>query len=149
MSLEIKSISPQETLPLRQRVLKPFATLQECAYDEDSKSSTFHYGLFVDKKLQAIATFIQESHPEFNYQHSYRLRGMAVNHELQGQGLGQQLLHYGISALQEKGCDFLWFNAREVAFTFYKKLGCIEHGPLFEIPRIGPHKVMYKKLNSR
>lgn len=149
MADDIRAIKGFETLPLRQQVLKPFASEAECAYAEDDFPTTFHFGFFQSGKLISIATFIQQSHADFPGHHSYRLRGMAVNPEYQGRGYGQKLLKYGMDFLADQDCDFLWFNARVKAFSFYEKMGFFMYGPLFELPGIGPHKVMYKNLNPR
>ncbi len=143
---DIRIISTQETLPLRKKVLKPFLTEEECVNPGDDLTSTYHLGLFYENKLASISTFIQESHPDFPAQFSYRLRGMATDQAFQGKGLGGILLQHGQEFLQGKGCDFLWFNARIKAFSFYEKLGFSYYGPLFEMKDIGPHKVMYKVL---
>lgn len=149
LNYEVRMISTEETLALRQRVLKPFLSPQECVNPGDYDSTTFHQGLFLDGKLVSISTFLQESHPDFSSGFPYRLRGMATDHKLQGQGLGLILLQSGVEHLRSKRCDLLWFNAREKAFSFYQKLGFRLHGPMFDIKDIGPHKVMYKHIIPR
>lgn len=149
MQYEIKKISTTETLPLRQKVLKPFLRPDECINEGDDLLTTYHFGLFYSGELISIATFLQESHPEFSAGFPYRLRGMATNSQYQGHGFGQKLLRYGVEYLRQKRCDLIWFNARQTAFPFYKKLGFLQHGPLFEMKNIGPHKVMYKPLIPR
>lgn len=138
-----------DTLPLRQKILKPFATLVQCQYPEDDFETTFHFALRQNNEIKGIATFIQQGHPEFSADLPYRLRGMAIDKELQGQGLGKKLLAHGVDFLVARHCDLIWFNARETAFPFYQSLGFILHGPLFELPGIGPHKVMYKRFKNR
>lgn len=149
MNLEIKKIAAAETLFLRQKVLKPFATLQECILAEDHHEATLHLGLFINATLVTIATFYPEPHPDFSTKRAFRLRGMATEFAYQGRGLGQKILQQAFAELEKQGGDFIWFNARTSALSFYRKLDCKEHGSLFEIPKIGPHKVMYKKLNPR
>lgn len=149
MSYEIRKVEAFETLPLRQKILKPFATLPQCQYSEDSMDTTFHFALFQEGQIRGVSTFIQEGHAEFPATLPYRLRGMAIEKELQGRGLGKKLLVNGVDFLIARHCDLLWFNAREVAFPFYQSLGFALHGPMFELPGIGPHKVMYKRFNNR
>lgn len=149
MNYEIRQITTQELLPLRQKVLKPFLRVEECQVEGDYLESTFHFGLYADGKLASIATFVQEAHPNFPAKLSYRLRGMATDANHQGQGLGGKLLTHGENFLRGLGCDFLWFNARIKAFHFYERLGFEYYGPLFDIKDIGPHKVMYKSLIPR
>lgn len=146
---EIREITTQETLSLRQRVLKPFLREDQCVNPGDDLITTHHFGLFYDGKLVSVATFLLESHPDFPSGLPYRLRGMATDVSYQGQGLGQKLLRHDIEHLRQKRCDLIWFNARIKAFPFYEKLGFLYHGPLFEMKDIGPHKVMYKHLIPR
>src|SRR5690606_37654165 len=139
----------EETLPLRQKVVKPFLSPQECINPGDNASTTFHLGLYLEGRLVSISTSLQEPHPDLSAGFPYRLRGMATDHAHQGQGLGQILLQNGVELLRSKRCDLLWFNAREKAFSFYHKLGFHLHGPMFDIKNIGPHKVMYKHIIPR
>lgn len=145
-SYDIRLIPTEETLHLRQKVLKPFLSEPECVNPGDELASTYHLGLFHGERLVSTSTFIQEEFAEIPAQLPYRLRGMATDPDFQGQGRGQLLLRQGVEFLRAKNCDLLWFNARIKAFLFYEKLDFLYHGPLFDIPRIGPHKVMYKVL---
>lgn len=145
----ISKIPTQYTLPLRQKVLKPFLHIDECVNPGDDDPMTFHLGLFHERKLVTICTFLNEPHQDFSAGNPYRLRGMATDPMYNNQGFGQILLQHGTALLRQKYCDLLWCNARERAFPFYQKMGFRFHGPLFEMDRIGPHKVMYKYLISR
>jgi ribosomal protein S18 acetylase RimI-like enzyme len=51
------------------------------------------------------------------------------------------------SLLKERGVSYLWCNARTSAIGFYEKLGMKVISEEFEIPVIGPHKVMIRHLN--
>lgn len=146
---EVRLIPPRATLPLRQKVLKPFLSESQCVNPGDDAATTFHQGCFLNNHLVGISTFLLESHPAFSAGNPYRLRGMATTQEFQGRGLGLILLQNGVELLRSRKCDLLWFNARETAFSFYEKLGFLYEGPLFDIKDIGPHKVMYKHIIPR
>jgi GNAT superfamily N-acetyltransferase len=148
-SVEIRRITYQETLPLRKKILKPFLSENECVNPGDELPTTYHLGLFYNNHLVSISTFLLESHPDFSAGHPYRLRGMATDVRYQGHGFGQMVLRHGVELIKEKRADFLWFNARQKAFSFYEKLGFRYHGPMFDLKDIGPHKVMYKILIPR
>jgi GNAT superfamily N-acetyltransferase len=145
---QIKKITAPETLPLRQKVLKPFLSLDECIMPGDELKTTVHWGFFLQNTLVSVATIMFEKHPDFSFEKSFRLRGMATDLSLAGQGLGSRLLKVAEDDLIKQGIEFLWFNARIKAFPFYERLGFQYHGELFEIDRIGPHKVMYKSYKS-
>lgn len=145
----ISKIPTTYTLSLRQKVLKPFLHIDDCVNPGDDAPTTFHLGLFYECKLVTICTFLSEPHAEFNAGNPFRLRGMATDQNYARQGFGQILLQHGVVLLRQQYCDLIWCNARERAFPFYEKMGFRFHGPLFEMDRIGPHKVMYKYLIPR
>lgn len=145
MNLKTRLITAAETFPLRHQ-MRPLRSIENQGNAEDSEPLTFHVGVFLDEKLLGIASFNHEPHKDFPAQNSYRLRGMASDECHQGLGIGRKTLLAGFAELRKRHCDLLWCNAREVAFPFYEKMGLSLHGPMFDIPTIGPHKVMYKRL---
>lgn len=149
MNLRIELVDTKRTLELRHRILKPHLPFENTLNPGDDASTTFHFALFKQYQLISIATFIHESHTNLHAGFPYRLRGMATDHDFQNKGFGQQLLNYAHYFLTQKGCDLIWCNARQNAFSFYQRLGYQSIGELFEITHIGPHKVMYKRLSTR
>ena len=139
-----KLISASETFPLRQQ-MRPLRLQNEQGNPEDLDPLSFHVGCFCEEKLIGIASFNLEPHPDFVARAPYRLRGMATDSDFQGQGVGRITLQFGFAELARRQSDFLWCNARVSAFSFYEKMGFSLHGPIFDIPSIGPHKVMYKR----
>lgn len=142
----IESITAEQTLPIRQSVLRPGRPVNECKFDGDNAPQTFHLGAFTEEKLVGIASFVVDNHDYFSGT-QYRLRGMAVLPEYRGKGYGKKLVIHGKRLLRQQECDVLWFNAREVALNFYKDLGFISKGEPFEIPTVGTHFVMFKRLS--
>ena len=49
--------------------------------------------------------------------------------------------------IKKKKGTLLWCNARIIAVEFYKKIGFQIKGEEFDIPDIGKHYFMYKKIN--
>jgi len=141
-------ISATETIDLRSRVLRPGQAIELCHYPEDNLPTSFHVGARnMNGKVLCNGTFIQQSHNFFpTAKWPYRLRGMASDPCVQKQGLGSAVVRHALKILTEKKCDLLWFNARTSAEIFYQKLGFVTIGETFDIPQIGPHKVMYKWL---
>lgn len=130
-------------------MLRPNLPIEESHFDCDSKPQTFHLGGYFQGELVGIATFFPEDCPQFKATLPYRLRGMAVDPLKQGLGIGKLILHHGELALIEKNSDLLWFNARETAFRFYQSMSYQFASELFEIPGVGLHKVMLKKLSAK
>jgi hypothetical protein len=144
--LQVEIISAAEARPLRHQVLRPHQEFKTILYPQDQWPTTFHIGARLDGKIVCVATFHEEAFAELPAQLPYRLRGMATDTSFHGKGIGRMVLEKGIQELKSRHCDLLWCNAREVAFQFYEKLGLLYLGPMFDIPDIGPHKVMYKYL---
>ncbi len=149
-------IKPEQTYPLRQTVLRPGRPAEESRFDDDFVQSTFHVGTFENGQLQVIATFIEQTPPKLLCEAlhlpttiaSYRLRGMATDPTARKKGFGRMAVVFAEKHLAGKGIRILWFNARQVAYPFYTSLGYDFFGDEFEMPLIGPHKVMYKILKS-
>ncbi len=145
--MTIRQIEAENTLDLRSRILRPGQSLELCSYLEDNLPSTFHLAVIVDERIVCNGTFIQQDHPRFaEASFPYRLRGMATEPSFQKKGLGTSLIQASFKMLAERHCDLLWFNARVSAEKFYQKLGFDTINEVFEIPLIGPHKVMFKWL---
>ncbi|MDP3353786.1 MAG: GNAT family N-acetyltransferase, partial [Flavobacteriaceae bacterium] len=64
----------------------------------------------------------------------------------QGQAIGSKLLTEIINNIKSENAELLWFNARIKALNFYQKLGFQTIGEEFDIPYVGGHYVMFKKL---
>ena len=113
-------------------------------YKGDDDDLTFHLGAFVEGKLVSVASFYFENQDQFadKHPHQYRLRGMATLNEHHGQGLSSALLKTAFPLIKQNQCTLLWCNAREAAEGFYKKVGFSAHGEIFDLPLIGPHRLM-------
>jgi len=142
----VKAIADTETYPVRHPVLRKGRPLESCAFSGDDLPTTLHLGGFYDQRLSAVATFLKQDNSEMNWTNAYQLRGMAVLSDYQGKGLGMRILKSGEEALIERKAEILWMNARLVAVPFYEKLGYQKKGTAFDIPGIGPHFIMFKRL---
>lgn len=157
---KIEIVDSEMILNLRQKVLRPRSSIEQCRFPEDKNPLGFHLGLFVTEKqtdlvslpvLVSIGSFHPERSELLEAQigvsvRPYRLRGMATDTAYAGRGYGSQILQTGENQLKEKGVDLLWFNARQVAYRFYSRLGYQFFGNEFDMPGIGPHKIMYKAI---
>ncbi|WP_155112288.1 GNAT family N-acetyltransferase [Metabacillus mangrovi] len=144
--MKIKIIQAEETIPLRQQLLRPGRPQHESVYDTDSADTTLHLGARLDSKLISIATFSKEKSSFFSEPVQYRLRGMATLTEYRGIGSGSRLLKEANQLLIERSAGLWWCNARMSAANFYRKQGLSVIGGEFDIVGIGAHVVMYKSL---
>jgi GNAT superfamily N-acetyltransferase len=142
--VKVLRVHSKDTYPLRHKVLRPHGTLADCVFKGDDDELTFHLGAFKDGKLVSVASFYFENHTQFEatHPHQYRLRGMATAPDCQGQGLSSALLKTAFPLIKQNQCTLLWCNARESAEGFYQKVGFQPHGDIFDIPLIGPHRLM-------
>ena len=127
-------------------MLRPKLKVEECGFPGDDDDQTFHLGAFIDGKLVSVASFYFEKNPKLDEPYQYRLRGTATLEEHQRKGLSQELLKVAFPAIKQNLCTLVWCNARETAVGFYQKTGFEKVGDVFEIPGIGPHFLMFKKL---
>lgn len=146
INLEPRLITAKETYPVRHIVLRKGRPIETCTLDGDLLSTTFHLGGFIANNLVATASFFKGNSTENDFKNAYQLRGMAVLESHHHYGYGRQLLEFGEKFLQEKKIDILWMNARITALGFYSKLNYQTIGTVFEIPLVGEHYVMFKKI---
>lgn len=145
MSFQVKIIDPLLTRSLRHRVLWPhLATVEECVIDIDNREDAFHVGTFDGDRLVAIGSFFETKSPKLTANHQYRLRAMASDPEYRGKGCGRLVVEEGLKILREKGIALLWCDARLIAVPFYQSLQFEALEEVYEIPKIGPHRFMWK-----
>lgn len=143
--IEINIIKAEDTYPIRKAVLREGMSLSHVmAGDQDIE--TLHLGVFDSGQLLCIGSFMKASKTDFNGA-QYQLRGMASARGTEGRGYGTMLLKKAEQILRQKEVDILWCNARVVALDFYRKLGYQSKGSVFEVDQIGPHYLMFKKLD--
>ena len=145
----VKFITVEEVLPLRNIVLREGRlTNDECRFPSDNLPGNFHLGFFEGDKLICIASFHQQSYGEYAGV-GYQLRGMATADGYKGQGIGNKLVEFAKSHLQQIGASYVWCNARKVAVKFYERLGFEIISAEFEVPGIGAHYVMCADLKNK
>ncbi len=145
MTLKIGQISIEETYPIRKEVLRKNIPLPY-KFDDDFDKNTFHLGVFYNKKLVSISSFIKAKN-EFLSGEQYQLRGMATINSQQKKGIGSMIIKEAIELLKKIKVDVLWCNARVSAVNYYKKHGFQIIGSEFDVKHIGKHFVMYKKID--
>lgn len=146
MSKDIRLVKPHETYGLRHSILRPHQPIEACRYDGDFSVSAFHLGGFVSNNIVCILSGYEEAHADITATKPFRLRAMATAPQLRRQGWAREVLLQAEKEVRARGGDYIWFNAREVAFPFYESMGYRYLSDMFEIVPIGPHKIMGKSL---
>jgi len=142
----IKTISATETFAVRHPVLRPGKPVETCIFDGDTLPTTVHFGIFEDNTILGVVSIFEATHAFFTEEKQYQLRGMAVLPGYQKKGLGERLVLAAEEHARSHGGKRMWFNAREIALGFYRKMGYDITGVAFSIGDIGIHYVMHKPL---
>jgi GNAT superfamily N-acetyltransferase len=146
--MEIKKINAIDTYPVRQEVLRKGKPIETCRFKGDDDDNTVHFGLYQKEQLIGIISIFKEKNNLFQEKNQFQIRGMAVLEEFQGKGFGAELVKVAENYCINQNVDLIWFNAREIAVSFYKKLGYTSIGDSFLIPDVGIHFAMYKKIHK-
>lgn len=140
-------MDPLEIRALRLKVLWPHKeTIENCSLPTDVAEGTFHVGAVLNGEVVGTSSFLIDINPNFEEKNQYRLRAMATDPAIQGSGAGAAIVAKGIEELKRRGVKLVWCDARLRATGFYEKLNFSVLGDIYEVPVIGPHKLMYKEL---
>lgn len=145
--VDIRKGSVDEIRELRYKVLWPHLDgADACQIPPDTVGSTFHMIALLQNKVVGTATFIIDINEKFEEKNQYRLRAMATDPEVRGYGIGAKIVEKAIDELKNQGVKLLWCDARLIATGFYEKQNFKIKGQVYQVPKIGPHKLMYKEL---
>lgn len=144
--IEIKKITAFETIIVRHPVLRPGRPIESCHFEGDDLPTTCHFGLCFENELVGVISAFKAKNKLFSEENQFQIRGMAVLVQFQKRGFGEALLNYCENEIRLKKGELIWFNARETAVGFYKKSGYEVVGERFEIPDVGPHYILFKKI---
>lgn len=144
----VQKIPVALTRELRHLVLWPHIERRiDCAIpEEETKEGVFHLAVIDHGNIASIGTFFPMQTPKLNIQKQYRLRAMATHPDYSGKGCGRMLLTHAEQVLREMEVEVLWCDARLGAIGFYESLGFSSIDEVYEVPKIGPHKFMWKLL---
>ena len=143
----IATVSTQDILPLRMKVLREGTPSQDPRYTEDDWEITTHLALYQHDEIVGTSSWLTNIFP-LPHAHSNnfdtQLRGMAIDQSLQSTGLGAELLLYGIHIAQRNGAGIVWARARDSALRFYERNGFTTLGDAFTDEATGmSHHLVY------
>jgi len=142
----IRFIQADDVLAIRNEVLREGRlTLDQCRFPNDDAEGTFHLGYFDGDQLVCIASFHPQNCKEYTGK-AYQLRGMATLENHRCKGIGNHLVNFAIVYMRGQKVNYVWCNARKKAIRFYHDLGFEIISDEFEVPGIGPHHVLYLKI---
>ena len=147
MSESVAELSLAEILPLRVKVLRKGTPATECTYLEDGFDDAVHLGIVRNGHVVATSTWFSKQCPLVDDLSAVQLKGMAVAENLQGEGLGEQLIAAGIDVTKERGASLVWARARDSALGFYAKCDFVAMGDGFiDEPTGMPHHIVVRHL---
>ena len=149
MKYEVRRILPNQTWSLRSAVLWPEKSPDSaCAMEVDDAPGVLHFGVLNQGEVLAIGTFMPQQHPDLEAEIGMRLRAMATHPDHRERGLGRMLIRHAEGQLREAGEGGIWADARKVALGFYAGLEWEVTGPFYEVPKRGPHRLVWTRLNA-
>jgi predicted GNAT family N-acyltransferase len=143
---DLRTIDLRTVRQLRHELLRPHQQPWEIVFEGDDEADTLHVGAFREEVLVGIASVMREPPPGQEDPLAWRLRGMATLPEMRGQGYGGALLERCLRHATDHGGDLAWCTARVPAAGFYRRYGFENVGEVFDVPSIGPHIVMTRRL---
>ncbi|HJK96948.1 MAG TPA: GNAT family N-acetyltransferase [Polyangiaceae bacterium LLY-WYZ-14_1] len=147
----LRPVPPGETLPLRQRVLRPHQPRYRCVFPGDELPEALHVGAFLGGTTDAfaVASIFPERDPRGEAPEAdWRIRGMAVVVDRRRTGVGRALVQALLNHAAARRGKAVWCNARTPVSGFYERLGFRRAGPAFDLPGIGPHVVMTRGIGA-
>jgi GNAT superfamily N-acetyltransferase len=150
--MKIIEINANDTLSLRQRLLRQKLQPQDCYFPGDDDDTTFHLGCLIDSEwpssLVGIVSMYKRDNETIHDGCGYQIRAMASDENVRGKGVGLKLLNTAQTKALARGADYIWANARVSAVGFYTKAGYDVVGDEFEIAGFGLHFVVYIRNQS-
>jgi GNAT superfamily N-acetyltransferase len=135
-----------EIIPLRHAELRPGLPIETARFDGDEDAETRHFGAFLPGQPEPVGCASLMARP-WQDQPAFQLRGMATRAALVRCGIGTALLRGVESAVRaDTAVRILWCRARVAALPFYRRLAWEVVSDVYDIPSVGPHRTMLRRL---
>ena len=157
--VEVREVAVADVVPLRARVLRAGRPVADAQLEGDDDPGTvalaaFHGGTdgaparTGEDGPVGTATLMDQPCPWRPGVPAVRLRAMATDEAVRGQGIGALVLAAAVARARVTGADLLWCLARTGARSFYDRAGFTVDGDVFDVPGIGPHVRMQLELRT-
>jgi predicted GNAT family N-acyltransferase len=128
----------QDSVALRESILRKPLGLVFTHEELKAERSHIHLAGFLNDKLVATAVLVPEGT-------KCKMQRVAVKENIQGKGIGSQLITFSEQVAKKKECTEMYCSARGTAIPFYLKNGYVLDGKPYNEAGILHHK-MCKKL---
>lgn len=147
--MRAERIAYERAWPLRRKVLRPEATVdRDVAYRQELAGDAYTCAVTDGDTVIAIGTVMRDGHPNGSDSNDWRVRGMAVDPDQQGNGLGAVVLDHLLAHASAVGASVVWCNARQAAVGFYERHGFVRRSDLFHAAGGRPHYLMDIDLDA-
>lgn len=126
-----------ETVELRRRVLRVPLKMDFTPEELAAEGNQFHVAAFMDGRIVGCLILVPLNNK------TLKMRQVAVDHTVQGQGIGTRLVSYSEELAIKKGFCCIELHARVTAMKFYTDLAYHTIGDEFQEVGI-PHYKMEK-----
>ena len=142
--ISVVELTTGDTYDLRRRVLRTGTPSTDVSFKGDDDPGTTHLGLTDHRgAVVAISSWTAKPCPIAPTDNDVQLRGMAVDPDHSGRGLGAVLLAAGLERAFAAGAETVWANARDTALDFYRRHGfdVIDDGFLDPTTALPHHRI--------
>ncbi len=144
--MEVRATDAAATHVLRRAILRPHQTIEEMDWPGDDHPEAIHLVAHDDDDAIGMVSFYPLERPGSDATKSFRLRGMGVVPARRNEGIGYTLVDEGLERVRAVGGDEIWCHARVGAVPFYEQVGFATEGGYWDVPVIGPHIVMHRRV---
>jgi GNAT superfamily N-acetyltransferase len=121
--LRIVDLTAADTYDLRWRLLRDGTPSSDVTFAQDDRPGTFHVGARLGGRVVGTSTWAIEPWPDEPGTPAIRIRGMAVDQQLQGTGCGVALVDEGMRRAAALPVALVWATARDTVLGFYERCG--------------------------
>lgn len=151
--ITVEEVPVDVVRPLRHRHLRPDQSEDAVEYKSDDCETCRHFAVRdADGAIIGVGTSHHADRVAGQAPFGtpgVRIRGMAVEDDWRGQGVGAALIGAMVGAAVAEGMVEMWANARTNVRQFYTRNGFKEVSQAFELPHIGEHVVVAMSLAKR
>jgi GNAT superfamily N-acetyltransferase len=145
-AVSVRRASLAEIIALRHAELRPGLPRAAAEFEGDDEPTSLHFGAFLAPGGDVVgcASLVLRA---WRAEAAYQLRGMATRADVARRGIGRTLLVLIENEVRATTTvRVLWCNAREAAVPFYARSGWTVASAVFDIPTVGPHHAMVRRL---
>lgn len=139
----VRPVPVADTRALRREVLRPHETVEQQVAGE--AEGALAVGAFAPGGELVSVGLVA---PGGEGAGGWRVRGMATAPAWRGRGAGSAVLAALVDHARAHGARRVWCNARTPALSLYARAGFVAVSDEFELPQLGPHRVMELRLDE-